>query len=39
MLVQRLPDALRDATMLMAVDDHRVQHLAEIGRPSHNARP
>ena len=30
MLVERLSDALRNAAMLLAVDDHRIQHLPEI---------
>src|SRR4029077_6635280 len=30
MLVKFLPDALRNAAMLLAVDDHRIQHLPEI---------
>src|SRR6201981_23449 len=30
MLIERLPDALRNAAMLLAVDDHRIQHLPEI---------
>ena len=30
MLEKRLPDALRNAAMLLAVDDHRIQHLPEI---------
>jgi hypothetical protein len=29
-LVERLPDPLRDAAMLLAVDDHRVEHLTQI---------
>src|SRR5271169_5050006 len=28
--IKRLPDALRNAAMLLAVDDHRIQHLSEI---------
>ena len=30
MLVTCLPDALRNAAMLLAVDDHRIKHLPEI---------
>ena len=30
MLIERLPDPLRDAAVLLAVDDHRVEHLPEI---------
>jgi hypothetical protein len=30
MLVKRLSDALRNAAMLLTVDDHRIQHLPEI---------
>src|SRR5262249_20919582 len=30
MLVKCLPDALRNPAMLLAVDDHRIQHLPEI---------
>ena len=29
-LVERLADALRDAAVHLAVDDHRVEHLPEI---------
>ncbi len=30
MLVKRLSDDLRNAAMLLTVDDHRIQHLPEI---------